>query len=256
MKKIVTSVALMLAAAISNAQTAINWTAIDCSSVSHTLFTELDAGKVIVFTWVMPCGSCTNGAKAAYNAVQSFATSNPGKVRCYLADDMGDDNCAAISSWITTNSVGSLSNMTIFGNAGNLIKESDFGGSGMPHVIVMGGTDHHIYYNQKNSLTNDLAGITAAINSAISTLGTSELSGKVSFLVTPNPATELIHVSNAKAIGRVVISTVAGQVVKDEAYGKGKADVSISLAGMASGIYVVKVTDIDGKSGVQKFVKQ
>jgi hypothetical protein len=258
MKKIVTSVALMLAAAISNAQTtATNWTASDCSSVSHTLFTELDAGKVIVFTWVMPCVSCKVGAKAAYDAAQSFATSNPGKVLSYLADDLGDADCATLSTWVTSNSVGSLSNMTIFSNAGNVIKESDFGGTGMPHVVVMAGTDHHIYYNTKGTATYDLPGITAAINTAISALGASDISNaNVGLTIVPNPATDVLHVSAAKSISNVTVTTVAGQVVRSEVFAKGKSDVTLSLSGLASGIYVVKVVDADGASAIQKFVKQ
>ena len=38
--------------------TATDFTANDCGGTSHTLFTELNAGNVIVITWVMPCSSC------------------------------------------------------------------------------------------------------------------------------------------------------------------------------------------------------
>lgn len=80
MKKIIftLTIALMFVATISKAQTtASDFTATDCSSMSHNLYTELNAGKVVVISWVMPCSACVGGATAASNAVQSFATSHP-----------------------------------------------------------------------------------------------------------------------------------------------------------------------------------
>jgi hypothetical protein len=257
MTKFISTIVLLLAVTACNAQTtATNWTATDCNSVSHTLFTELDAGKIIVFTWVMPCISCKNGAKAAYDAVQSFSTSHPGRVLSYLADDLGDASCTTLSGWVTSNSIGATSNMTIFSNAGNVIDENDFGGTGMPHVVVMGGADHHIYYNQKNSLTNDLTGITNAINSALATTGASELLSKEQFAVSPNPATNVLRISSPKPIIEIAITTVAGQLISNQVFEKGTTNASVGVATLAPGLYLVKVVDAEGKSSIQKFVKQ
>jgi len=256
MKKIISAIFLMGALSASYAQTtATNWTATDCSSVSHTLFTELDAGKIVVFTWVMPCASCKNGAKAAYDAVQSFATSHPGKVLCYLADDLGDADCATLSSWVTSNSVGATSNMTIFSNSGNVIKESDFGGTGMPHVIVMGGTGHQVFYNQKNSATNDLSGITAAVNSALTALNAGKETQLPVFTIAPNPVRDNLVISGDKAIAKVVISSLAGKTVKEESYANGKTGLQVGVSNLAAGTYMIRITDINGNTGTQKFVK-
>ncbi len=259
MKKLLITASLLLATfGMTNAQTtATNFTAQDCSSTNRTLFTELNNGKIVVLVWVMPCGSCINGAKAAYNAAQSFATSNPGKVLYYLADDLGDATCSDLSTWITSNSIGNVSNMTLFSNAGNVIKESDFGGTGMPHVVVVGGTDHKIYYNKKNNATNDQAGITTAISSAISgTTGISSVTNEVKFSVSPNPANETMTITSTKAIEKIVVLSLTGQVMKEETFANGKVNPSIALSGISAGIYTVKVTDISGKSGIQKIVKE
>jgi hypothetical protein len=257
MKKIISSIILMSFIGAAQAQTtATNWTATDCNSFSHTLYSELDSGKIIVFTWVMPCISCKAGAKAAYDAVQSFATSNPGKVRYYLADDLGDASCATLSSWVTSNSVGATSNMTIFSNAGNVISETDFGGTGMPHVVVMAGTDHKIYYNKKNSATYDQPGITAAINEALTALAVDEMPENVTFTLTPNPAKDVLVLSGIEKISKIAIVSVTGKTVKEESNLSGKASMHMSVNGLAAGIYLVKVTDNNGNSGVQKFVKQ
>jgi len=257
MKKVITSIALMLAAAISNAQTtATNWTAMDCNGLSHTLFSQLDSGKVIVFAWVMPCGSCVNPSKTAYNAVQSFATSHPGKVRFYLADDLGDASCSTLSSWVTSNSVGSTANMKIFGNAGNVIDENDFGGTGMPHIIVMGGTSHTIYFNQKNSAANDATGITSAINSAIGITGISSVSNKMTFSILPNPGTELFSIMYEKAVKKVTVISIDGRVIMEDGYPNGKINPSVDLSQHAKGVYLIKVTDADNNTGMEKVIKQ
>ncbi len=257
MKKIITSFALMLAITSANAQTAVNWTAPDCSSVNHTLFTELDAGKIIVFIWVMPCGSCVNGAKAAYNAAQSFATSHPGKVLFYIADDYGDGSpCSTLPTWITTNSIGTLSNMTIFSNAGNVINMNDFGGPGMPQVVVMGGTDHKIYYNKKNSLTNDLSGITAAVNTAISATSATEVVKNTDVSITPNPMNETLRVTYNGAVKSIMVTSVSGQVVHEVNYAGGQMNPTVSLPDVAAGMYIIKIVGMDGKSYVKEIAKQ
>jgi len=257
MKKLILSISLLAAVTAANAQTyATNWTATDCNSVSHTLFNTLDSGKIIVFIWVMPCASCKNGAKAAYDAVQSFATSHPGKVRMYMADDLGDASCSSLQNWVTTNSIGTLSNMTIFSNAGNVIDENDFGGTGMPHVIVMGGTDHKIYYNKKNSATNDLTGITAAINTAMSTVTVDELSGNGKYSVLPNPASDLVTIDGLTNVARIELVSVSGKTVRTEKVAAGRTSVQISLSGLAAGMYLIKATDAEGNTSIQKLVKQ
>lgn len=253
--KIVLAGIMGLSATSSNAQTtATNFTAMDCGSVSHTLFTELNSGKVIVMVWVMPCSMCVNGAKAASNAVQSFATSNPGKVLAYLSDDQGNDNCSALSTWMTSNSVGT--NFTTFGNSGNVIDEANYGGSGMPHVVVMGGTDHKIYYNKTGSAANDVPGITAAINSALIPTGLSTIANQIAFSISPNPVTDKLSLGYTNAIKRITIVSITGKIVKEEIYTNGKLNPTINLSGIANGVYTIKVIDNDGKSGISKLIKE
>ena len=258
MKRIFTTAFIALAAfTYSHAQTATNWTAQDCNSASHTLFTDLDAGKVVVMVWVMPCASCVNGATAAYNAAQSFASAYPGKVVYYLADDMGDASCSTLNTWITSNSIGNLSNMTVFSNAGNVIKESDFGGSGMPHVAVIGGgAQHKIYFNKMNSAANDQTGITTAIASAIAGAGVEQTTTAVRFSVAPNPAKENITVNYTNPIKKITIMTVTGQVLKTEDFGTGRINPTITLSRLANGVYTIKITDTYDQTGIQKIVKE
>ena len=86
--------------AITFAQTtATDFTADDCNAVTHNLFDSLDAGNVIVICWVMPCNPCATYAEYASDAVQSFSTSHPGRVKYYLADDYANSTCSYLSGW-------------------------------------------------------------------------------------------------------------------------------------------------------------
>lgn len=224
MKKILLSISfLLLNGLLAIGQTtATDFTASDCSSGSHTLFTELNAGKIVVLVWVMPCGACISDAKAAYDAAQSFATSNPGKVLYWMSDDAGNSTCSSLSSWASTNSIGPT-NLTVFGNTGNSLNEANYGGSGMPHVVVIGGSDHHIYLN-KISSSGDGAAITTAINSALAATGVPQVANLNNGLnLFPNPAKNKISISytleNAASVTLEVID-VAGKIVKKTMLGE------------------------------------
>jgi hypothetical protein len=258
MKKIALAAILAASALASQAQTtATDWTATDCNSVSHNLFTDLNSGKIVVLVWVMPCGSCIAPAKAAYDQAQSFATSHPGKVVYYMVDDYGDGgagSCSTLSGWANTNSI-TPANITTFNNAGNVIKMTDFGGNAMPRVAVIGGTDHKIYFNAANAAGNNPTAIQAAISSALTALSVGNTS-EVKFSVAPNPAAQTLSIQNDKAIGKVVVVSANGQVAMEETYASGKVNPVLNIANLAAGMYVVKVTDTEGKTNVQKVVKE
>lgn len=214
-----------------SAQTnATDFTATDCNSASHNLFTELNNGKIIVLVWVMPCASCISDGIAAYDAVQSFAVSHPGKVKYYLIDDVGNVTCATLSAWATTNGI---TPDAAFDNVGVLINENDYGGGGMPHVVVVGGTDHKIFLNIKDGSNNEIP-ITNAINEAINPTGINESNENPENLqVYPNPVNNNLNYSYALSkAGDVKISIVNifGVTVK-----------SISLPKQAAGIYTGSV---------------
>lgn len=248
---------MLLAATATNAQTtATNWTAPDCNSVNHTLFTELDSGKVIVFVWVMPCVTCVNPSKTAYNVVQSLAATYPGKVRLYLADDLGDAGCSTLTGWVTANGIGSLSNMTVFSNSGNVIDENNFGGTGMPHIVVMGGPAHQLYYNKKGSASNDSVGIRSAVITAIGATGIESVDTKSRVVLSPNPVTNLCTVSYPTAIKSITVMAPTGRMIDQIKYVGGAMNPSVDMSRFAGGIYMLSITDEDGQTFVQKVVKQ
>ena len=258
MRKIITAIAILCGTfTIANAQsTATNWTAVDCTGTSHTLFDDLDSGKIVVLVWVMPCGACDAGSKMAYNAVQSFATSHPGKVVYYLADDLGDAGCPALSAFASGNGIGPK-NVTIFSNAGEVIDEDDFGGTGMPHVVVMGGTDHKIYFNERGTDTEDQAEITNAIDSVLNiTTGVAGVANQINFTVGPNPLKDNIAISYDGNVSKVAVISMSGQVVKEISFATPVVNPRVSIDALPAGMYHVKMSDDKGKHGVVKVVVQ
>jgi hypothetical protein len=236
---------LLLAKTATGQTTATDFTATDCNGTSHNLFTELGQGKVVVLVWVMPCATCINDAKGAHEAVQSFATSHPGKVVYYMVDDNGGTSCASLTGWANTNNI--KQDVTFFRNQGVEINEDDYGGPGMPHVVVI-GLDKKIYFNVRNGQNNRTA-IQDAISKALTTVSVAEIpamSGNVS--VYPNPGQNNITASFTLQAATEVnfeVYNALGEKVLSQTKGTqpaGAQQLNIDVNPMINGIYFLKIT--------------
>jgi hypothetical protein len=181
MKKLLLLIILFAALGSSQAQTATNFTCNDCSGVSHDLFSECDAGNVVVLCWVMPCNSCVGGALTCNNVCQSF----PNNVLFYVIDDYGNTNCTSLNSWATSNNI---TPTATFSNAS--IDMLDYGSTGMPKAVVIGGPNHTVFYNANNSFNG--TAIQTAINQAMTATTIKEEDMTVSSIsVYPVPARDI-----------------------------------------------------------------
>lgn len=165
-------------------QTASNWTATDCSGKSHELFTDLDAGKVAVIVWVMPCATCIGPALTAQDEVKTALASAPGKVLFYVADDYANTSCSTLSSWATANGI--TDGIVVSSSA---VSMTPYGTPGMPKIIVTGGSSHQVFYN-KNDPDITASELRAAIASALAvTSGIQAVNAAgFSMQVYPNPS--------------------------------------------------------------------
>jgi hypothetical protein len=229
MKKILfTILTVLFVQGFSHAQTtATDFTANDCVGSVHNLFSELDAGKIIVIAWVMPCGSCAPPAIAAYNAVQSYASSNPNRVYFYLVDDYANTSCATLTSWGNNNS---MLNAVKFSDAE--ISMTKYGTAGMPKIIVLGGTNHTVAYNQNSGVTT--TDVQQAINSLFSA-DIPELSHESSFRLSvfPNPVSDKLTVN----FTLLEYSTVTIQLIGTD----GKIIQNSVLKDISSGNYTEQI---------------
>src|ERR1041385_2523437 len=149
MKKQLLTIALLAASLVGIAQTAVNFTCNDCNVTSHDLFAELDAGKVIVLCWVMPCGNCIAPSVTTHSVVSSYQSSNPNTVYMYLCDDYANSSCATLNSFKSSNG---LMNAITFSDAS--INMADYGSTGMPKIVVVGGPNHTVFYNANNTVNS------------------------------------------------------------------------------------------------------
>ena len=236
----------LLLTSIAFSQTATDFTADDCSGNSHTLFTELEAGKVVVISFVMPCGSCIAPTKAADDAVQTYATSNPGHVVFYVAHYTGTSSCSTLTGWESTNSV--TPDATLSTPA--LLRSQYSNQSTMNRIVVLGGATHTVYYNAGSGVTQ--TAIKNAINKALAATGIND-SPKIDFQlkVFPNPVTEKFSVTYSLLQSdnvKLEVINLLGKKVKEIATEKqtaGQHELSIGTEDLNVGVYFLQVTSND-----------
>ena len=175
----------------------------------------------------------------AYYAVQSFNTSHAGRVHFYIASDDGQDACSSFNNW------GASNNMpinTTF-NSEDLDME-DYDTPGMPKVVVLGGSQHTIFYNQNpNSLTATFSGVQNAIVDALAApLGIEQMGGdNVHLSSYPNPVNNILNVSYTKDQSAIItfsVIDVLGKIVIHET----KLTTSIDVSSLNNGNYFLKIS--------------
>lgn len=225
-----------------NAQTATNFNCNDCSGNNHDLFTELDAGKVIILCWVMPCGSCIAPAANCAIMAQSYVTSHPGRVKYYLCDDSGNTTCATLDSWANNNGIVADAN---FSNSS--ISMTDYGVNGMPKIVVLAGSSHTVFYNENN--TFDYHELQGSVDDALATTGITDHNTALSAITLfPNPArqgaTVLGYSLTQNADVTVDIYNTFGAKVKSVAVGNestGKHEIALDLSAFSNGVYFISL---------------
>jgi len=217
--------------------TATDFTTNDCNGDSHNLFSELDTGNVIVIAFVMPCGPCETYSLPAYSAVQSFATSHPGRVHFYIADDYGTTACGTLNNFASNMPIS-----TIFSSTDVIMTDYSDLGTGMPKVVVLAGSDHHIYYN-KNDAAIKFTGVQGAINDALNAPLAIEQAEENHFklLTFPNPVNNILNVSYDKGKSETITFSVIDVLGKIVIQGN-KLTTSIDVSSLNNGNYFLKVS--------------
>lgn len=224
--------------------TATDFTINDCAGTSHHLFSELDAGKIIVVAFVMPCGSCAAPSLAAYNAVQSYSSSNPGTVLFYLVDDVANTSCSSLTTWGNTNS---MPYATKFSSSSFTM--SQYGTAGMPKIIVLGGANHSVVYNQNSGVTT--SGIQSVINNLLVSASIQEIENTNNFniKVIPNPVKENVSIEysldNASSV-QIEIFSLSGELMyktkeNNQVSGNHKFTIEENSK-LDNGVYILKLT--------------
>lgn len=242
MKKILLTAIVALSVISAIAQTtATNFNVNDCSGTNHDLFAALDAGKVVVIAWPMPCGSCIAPCLSAYTEVQNYSSSYPGRVLYYLVDDYANTSCSSLTSWANTNGI---TGVPVFSNAA--ISMADYGTNGMPKVVVLGGPTHDVLFNQNNGL--NVTNFNNAIMQGLTTGINENKQGDFKLSLFPNPSTTnktTINYTLAESSDVTFeIYNTLGAKVKSMTFEKqsaGKHESVLDFETLTNGIYFIKL---------------
>lgn len=219
--------------------TATDFTTNDCDGNFHHLFSELDNGKVIVLAWVMPCGPCATHAMNAYSSVNSYQNSHPDRVKFYMVDDYANTDCSSLATWASSYGLGSC---TIFSDAS--ISMSDYGQNGMPKIVVIGGTNHKIYFNENSSTQGIDSAIDQALIAAPTNLKTQKNTTEVKLF--PNPAYDKLNIScNENTLTNIeieIFNMIGERVFKNQLIDQKTASVNyeIEIALFPVGTYFLR----------------
>lgn len=219
--------------------TAVNFSVNDCDGINYDLYSTLEAGKVVVLVWVMPCAGCIPGAVDAYNASESFSLSHPGKVVYFLVDDYANSTCSFVRGWGNTNGI---INSTVFSDAA--ISMSDYGVDGMPKVVVLGGEDHTIFYNENNADITQ-TGVENAINSALIVADLNESNDKKILSLFPNPIDDILTIKTTDQSmleQEITLYDLNGNKVKSFTLGfalNGEIQNNFNVGDLMSGTYIL-----------------
>jgi len=224
---------------------ATDFTENDCSGVSHNLFNELDAGNIIVIDWIMPCGPCATYSYPAYDAVQSFSSSHPGKVHFYIADDYANTSCQILNNFANSYN---MTISTIFSNAN--ITMSDYGVDGMPKVVVLAGSNHLVYLNKnddKITYLNVHTAISQAISDGLSSIQNPK-ENPFTIKVFPNPVKNNLTVSyTSKGNEEIKIEIIdllgKSMILKNNLISlEGSYSETLDLSSFKGGMYFIKIS--------------
>ena len=251
MKNLILLLLFVLNYSVYSQNNATDFTTEDCNGVMHNLFDSLDAGNIIVISWVMPCGPCATYTLPAYNAVQSFSLTHPGIVDFYLVDDYANTPCASITNWASNYN---MPTHTAFSST--VINMLDYGSLGMPKVVVLGGSSHTVFYNENDDKIN-YAAVEMAINNAlnpavISNTTMSEIS------IFPNPVSKTLNLDNGflKKYDGFEIINIYGKTLEFYSFENTLNDLSnlkIDVSNLVNGTYFLNLINKQNKT-VIKFV--
>lgn len=245
MKYLYLSAALLAATGLSAQTTALDFTANDCDGVSHTLFSDLDAGYCVVMDLVMMgCPSCGPATLAIHDNVIPNV-SDPSRVKFYSIGYTNSITCSQITAWRDALPL----SHPVF--AGMSAQTTYYGGMGMPTVIVLGGgSSHAVYYNHLGYSASQATPMINAINTALAEANGIEENGVRRVTLGPNPVTSTLNLNGTYVA--VKVTDMQGRVVMNT----GIVGGTLEVGSLPTGTYNVELTAADKSRAIGRFVKQ
>jgi len=254
-KSLFVSIALMFVITISKAQTAMQFSGVDCNNNPVDLFADLDAGKAVILHFYMPsCGSCPPPAQKIQAMANKINAIQPGMVKGYAFPFQNSTTCTYSSSWVSSNNLSTLYAPMDSGAT----QVAYYGGFGMPTVVLLGGTDHRVMFSTQSFSTSDTTIMRDSIlNLLNASTGIEGLTNAVSsFSMFPNPANDNVSIKLAlKESSNLLIdiTDITGKQVAiiSEEKQNGIVTRQFGTAVLPNGNYFIRV-QVNGKTTTQK----
>jgi len=226
---------------IAQVTVAQDWTKTDCAGIDHTLFSELDAGNVVIMELIMldGCMPCINAANLMQPVIAQYNANYADRVKWYTMGYNDTYACEALISWKSDNEI----NCTA-----QFVEGADqvdyYGGIGMPNIIIVGRNTHTVYYNHFGFVPADTISFADAIEYALGIAEpvavdeqqTRELN------IIPNPSQDFIQISGLPAtpFSLTIVNSSGAKVFYTLSN-----STDIDIRSFASGLYYVKILSGD-----------
>lgn len=235
-------------------ETAMDFTQDDCEGASHHLFTELDAGKVVILEYVMlNCAPCILGTQALEKITTPYENSHPGRVRIYSFGFLNSYTCEQIVAWKNDNEF----THPVFNNGEDQV--SYYGGMGMPTIVVTGTNDHKVFYKSIGYTPAVDDELKAAIDSALlyNPTGIGEKIALERYNVYPTLFAGTFNIESQEDVSGsefVIFDSFGRQIMKAEIPSSGR--LAIDGSSFAKGMYLIRLEGNHGISQTAKLIRQ
>lgn len=239
MKNLLLISVLISISLLSNTQVtdAADWTKTDCDGTEHDLFTELDAGNVVIMELVMldGCMPCITAANLMQPIIDQYNANYENRVKWYTMGYNDTYACEALITWKSDNEINCAAQ---FEEGADQIDY--YGGMGMPTIVVVGRNTHQVYFNKFGFIPADTIAFADAIEYALGIAEPVAIEDKEVDLpsLSPNPAIDNIQINGLRSenftihilnsSGAKVFTTTAPQT-------------SIDVSYLPSGVYFVQI---------------
>lgn len=221
--------------------TAENWTKTDCEGTDHTLFTELDAGNVVIMELVMldGCVPCINAAHLMQPVIDQYNANFENRVKWYTMGYNDTYSCDALIGWKADNEINCAAQ---FEEGADQIEY--YGGMGMPTIVIVGRNTHTVYYNHFGFIPADTVDFADAIEYALGIAEPVSIpENQIPELnIFPNPSGDHIKISGiSETYNAIEIYNTSGSIV----FSSQSENTDINIRDFAPGLYFVKISSPD-----------
>ena len=226
--------------------TAMDFNITDCNGTSHHLFSDLDAGNVVIIEFFMTsCTSCITAGQKLEPMKADLLAEFPGKIKSYAFGFNNTYTCTQVKNWVTNNSFTSIPSDS------GAAQVAYYGGMGMPTIVVLGGGSAHAVLGTPyvGFSTSDTATMANAIRGFLNPSGVKETSQAINSLdVFPNPANDKLNLTfnlDKNSTVKIELVDITGRtisVMSNETLMNGKINKTIETGSFAEGNYILKIS--------------